>query len=348
MEEIRFSIIIPVYNTPVNLLRRCIESIYRQKYPAYEIILIDDGSEKGCAQTMDEIATEHENMTVYHIANGGVSNARNLGVEKVQGNWIFFVDADDVTADCMLSDAKKAILKYPDVEIVYGYIRYEAIFSGRQFEVKAASKMYKLSQSGLKKLLRHVIALGDPDYRKKEYYVYCGQCARAIKTSIAQQFRFPLDIELGEDLIWNIEILKTSPQAVVVNSIWYYYVLNPTSATKKYCPDSFSKWHIHLKKLDNLLGEDEDLHSSILAQTIEVILWALKSYYIHPEYRGGLLRGNEEFKQVRKTGIFAKYSKWKYFARLSWKRKIKWLILYKNPFPVYLIKWYYVIKSKVE
>lgn len=348
MEEIRFSIIIPVYNTPVNLLRRCIESIYRQKYPAYEIVLIDDGSEKDCAQAMDEISLEHENMTVYHIANGGVSNARNLGVEKAKGSWIFFVDADDVVADCMLSDAREAILEYPDVEIIYGYIRYEEIFSGRQFEVKGASKMYKLSQSGLKKLLRHVIALEDLDYRKKEYYVGRGPWARAIKTSLARQFSFHLDVELGEDAIWNIEILKTSPQAVVVNSIWYYYVLNPKSATKKYCPDAFSKWHIHLKKLDNLLGEDEDLHSSILAQIIEVILWALKSYYIHPEYGGGLLRGNEEFKQVRKTGIFAKYSKWKYFARLSWRRKIKWLILYKNPFPVYLIKWYYVIKSKVE
>lgn len=347
MEDIRFSIIIPVYNTPDSLLKRCIESVYRQKYPAYEVILIDDGSEQDCARTMDEIGAEHANVTVYHIANGGVSNARNIGVEKVQGNWLFFVDADDVVADRMLSDAREAILEYPEVEIVYGYIRYEKNFSGRQLEVEAASKMYKLTQAGLRKLLRHMIALEDPDYRKKEYYVYRGQCGRAIKTSLARQFSFPLDIELGEDLIWNIEILKTSPQAVVVNSIWYYYVLNHKSATQKFSAKSFFQWHIHLKKLDDLLGEDEDLHSTILAQAIEVILWALKSHYLHPEYRGSLFKANEEFKQIRKNGIFAKYAKWKYSARLSWKRKIKWLILYKNPFPVYLINWYYIIKNKV-
>lgn len=348
MEDIRFSIIIPVYNTPVNLLRRCIESIYRQKYPAYEVILIDDGSEKECSQTMDEISSEHENTIVYHIANGGVSNARNLGVEKAQGNWIFFVDADDVTADCMLSDAKEAILQYPDVEIVYGYTRYEKIFSNRQIEVKAASKFYKLSQSELKKLLRHMIALEDPNYMKKEYYVGRGPCARAIKTALAHQFGFSLGVELGEDEIWNIEILKTNPQAVVVNSIWYYYVLNSESASKRFRTDLLLMECRRLHKLDTLLGECQELRSSILAKTLEAIMEMMKGYYIHPKYKASLSQANEEFKQIRNDEIFAKYSKWKYFARLSWKRKIKWLILYKNPFPMYMIKLALFIKNKVE
>lgn len=347
MEDIRFSIIIPVYNTPDSLLRRCIESVYRQKYPAYEVILIDDGSEKECAQTMDEIASKHENMTVYHIANGGVSNARNLGVKKAQGDWIFFVDADDVTADCMLSDAKEAIFEYPEVEIIYGYTRYEKIFSGRQIEVRASSKMNKLSQAGIKKLLRHMIALEDPDYIKKEYYVGRGPCARAIKTALAHRFSFPLGVELGEDELWNIEILQTNPQAVVMNSIWYYYVLNSESASKRLRSDLFLVEHRRLNKLDLLLGEYEELHSSILAKTMEAMLELMKGSYLHPDYKGGLSKANEEFKHIRRDGIFAKYSKWRYFARLSWKRKIKWLILYKNPFPIYLIKLAIFIKKKV-
>lgn len=346
MEDIRFSIIIPVYNTPDSLLKRCIESVYRQKYPAYEVILIDDGSEKDCAQTMDEISLKHENMTVYHIANGGVSNARNRGVEKAQGNWIFFVDADDVTADCMLSDAREAILEYPEVEIVYGYTRYEKIFSGRQIEIKASSKMNKLSQAGIKKLLRHMIALEDPDYRKKEYYVGRGPWARAIKTALAHRFSFPLGVALGEDELWNIEILQTNPQAVVVNSIWYYYVLNSESASKRLRSDLLLMEHRRLDELDSLLGEYEELRPSILAKTMEAMLELMKGSYLHPDYNGSLLRANEEFKHIRREGIFVKYSKWRYFARLSWKWKIKWLMLYKNSFPVCLVKLAIFIKSK--
>ena len=346
MEDIRFSIIIPVYNTPNNLLRRCIDSVYRQKYPAYEVILIDDGSEKECAQTMDKISSEYENMTVYHIANGGVSNARNLGVEKARGSWIFFVDADDVVADCMLADAGEAICKYPDVEIVYGYTRDEKIFSSRQIEIKASNKMNKLSQLGIKKLLRHMISLEEPEYWKNEYYVGRGPWARAIKTALAHRFSFPLGIEVGEDEIWNIDILKTNPQAVVVNNIWYYYVQNSYSASKRFRTDLLVLGRRRLNKLNLVLGiDDEELHLGILKKTIDIMLGLIKGFYLHPEYQGSLSKANEEFKQIRKDEILAKYSKWKYLARLSWKKKLKWLILYKNPFPIYACKFLYLMRK---
>lgn len=347
MNILRFSIIIPVYNTPENLLKRCIDSIYRQRYHAYEVILIDDGSEKDCAQTMDEISSEHENMTVYHIANGGVSNARNLGVEKAQGNWIFFVDADDVTADCMLSDAREAILEYPEVEIVYGFVRREQVFEGKRIEINSPCKIRKLSQSEKNRLLRYVIDMEDSYYRKKDYYMECSAYARAIKTDFVRKFKFPLNIKLGEDALWNIEILKNNPQAALVNSVWYYYVLYNNSACQIFRQDLVTLRCEFLKKLNLMLSNEIQLYSCLLSRTLDEMMSIVKNYYISTNYTGSLLDANNEFKKLIACDVVKRYSKWKYFTRISHKHKIKWLILFKNPYPIYICKFFVVKILKI-
>lgn len=88
------SAIVPVYNVCM-FLARCIESLINQKYPAVEIILIDDGSTDGSDKICDEYADKHESIKVIHIQNGGVSNARNIGLDMATGEYVTFVDSDD-------------------------------------------------------------------------------------------------------------------------------------------------------------------------------------------------------------------------------------------------------------
>lgn len=92
MEKI--SIIIPVYNSSKNL-KRCIESILNQTYPSIELIIVDDGSNDGSDQICDEYDEKYENVKVFHKKNGGVSMARNTGLEHSSGKYIGFVDSDD-------------------------------------------------------------------------------------------------------------------------------------------------------------------------------------------------------------------------------------------------------------
>lgn len=88
------SIIVPVYNAEEHL-RRCVDSILVQTFSDFELLLIDDGSKDGSAAICDEYTIKDSRVRVFHKENGGVSSARNLGLDNAQGEWIAFVDSDD-------------------------------------------------------------------------------------------------------------------------------------------------------------------------------------------------------------------------------------------------------------
>lgn len=94
MQTPKISIIVPVYNVEV-YLHRCINSILSQTFPDFEVLLINDGSTDRSGMICDEFAKKDSRIRVFHKENGGVSSARNFGLENVKGEWISFVDADD-------------------------------------------------------------------------------------------------------------------------------------------------------------------------------------------------------------------------------------------------------------
>ncbi len=88
------SVIVPVYNAE-KYLRRCIDSILAQTYSDFELLLIDDGSKDSSGEICDEYAQKDTRVRVFHKENGGVSSARNLGLDNARGEWVTFVDSDD-------------------------------------------------------------------------------------------------------------------------------------------------------------------------------------------------------------------------------------------------------------
>lgn len=88
------SIIVPVYNVEI-FLSKCIESILNQSFGDFELILVNDGSLDNSGKICDEYSLKDSRIKVYHKENGGVSSARNLGINEAKGKWISFVDADD-------------------------------------------------------------------------------------------------------------------------------------------------------------------------------------------------------------------------------------------------------------
>ena len=93
--KVRFSIIIPFYNTPKQFFFRMLDSIRNQTYSSYEIIVIDDGSDSSDSSFLDDIT----DIRLFRQKNKGVSAARNLGIKYSRGDYTVFVDADDVI-DC--------------------------------------------------------------------------------------------------------------------------------------------------------------------------------------------------------------------------------------------------------
>lgn len=97
------SVIVPVYNVE-KVLKRCVDSILAQDYTPMEVILVDDGSPDKCPQICDEYATKDKRIKVVHKTNGGVSSARNVGLDKAVGEYISFIDSDDSILPNMYSE----------------------------------------------------------------------------------------------------------------------------------------------------------------------------------------------------------------------------------------------------
>lgn len=117
MKNDLISIIIPVYKVE-KYLEKCIESVLKQTYTNLQIILVDDGSPDNCGKICDEYAKKDSRIEVIHKANGGLSDARNVGISKAKGRYIGFVDSDDYIKEDMYEILLNLIKKYDaDVSI---------------------------------------------------------------------------------------------------------------------------------------------------------------------------------------------------------------------------------------
>lgn len=100
------SVIVPVYNVE-RYLNQCIDSILAQTYKDFELILVDDGSKDKSGEICDEYVKKDSRIRVFHKKNGGVSSARNYGIDNAQGTYICFVDSDDWVDETYLEDMLK-------------------------------------------------------------------------------------------------------------------------------------------------------------------------------------------------------------------------------------------------
>lgn len=107
----KISVIVPVYKTE-QYLNRCVQSITDQTYKNLEIILVDDGSPDNCPEMCDQWAKKDERIKVIHKRNGGISSARNAGLDSATGDYIMFADSDDWMEPDMAEFLYRLIVKY--------------------------------------------------------------------------------------------------------------------------------------------------------------------------------------------------------------------------------------------
>lgn len=161
----KVSIIIPVYNVE-NYLVRCLDSIIKQSYTNLEIILVDDGSTDSCYKICDDYATKDNRILVFHLENHGAATARNFGVEKATGEYLFFVDSDDYIEN----DSIEKMLKLSnngEKDIIY--CDYNVAYSNDLIEKR---KLIPFSISNNK---AHILAIPAPWGRliKRSFYIKC-------------------------------------------------------------------------------------------------------------------------------------------------------------------------------
>ena len=126
MADSKISIIVPVYNVE-RFLRKCIDCILAQTFIDFELLLINDGSKDNSGAICDEYGAKDSRIRVFHKKNGGVSSARNLGLDNAKGEWVIFMDADDFWCDnTILEQLYSNAIEY-NIDIVRG--EYKAVDS---------------------------------------------------------------------------------------------------------------------------------------------------------------------------------------------------------------------------
>lgn len=100
------SVIIPVYNVE-KYLKRCVDSICNQTYKELEVLLVDDGSDDSSPEICEEYVKVDERISVIHKKNGGLSDARNIGVQHATGKFVYFCDSDDYIEPNLIEDCVK-------------------------------------------------------------------------------------------------------------------------------------------------------------------------------------------------------------------------------------------------
>jgi len=145
--ELKFSIIVPVYNVE-DYIHECVNSILAQSFDSYEILLINDGSTDKSASICDQFALSHRNVIVIHKKNGGLSDARNVGIKNAKGEYIIFIDSDDYIEKNTLDVFAKELCEAdnPDVMIT----RIKQVYQDKETEYMDEDMPVSIIKNGRK------------------------------------------------------------------------------------------------------------------------------------------------------------------------------------------------------
>ena len=245
------SIIIPVFNAE-KYLQECIESILRQKYSEFEIILIDDGSRDKSPIICDKYAQQDQRIKVIHKENGGVSSARNYGLKICHGEWVVFADADDYFTDTAFDSFYEASKSSNDL-ILFNAIKIKGNYSKIMFQYN--------------------------NEKKKSLYQVTNRAvwAHLFRKSIISEnnIKFPENLAYSEDTIFLYRFMLHCKNIWQSNKIVYVYRINESSA----CASTNGlriacNQFMAAKEFKNILSDFSSLHElkPIIAREINILL----------------------------------------------------------------------------
>ncbi|KNY26829.1 glycosyltransferase family 2 protein [Pseudobacteroides cellulosolvens] len=245
------SVIVPVYNVE-KYIENCINSLIKQTYKNIEIILVDDGSTDKSGSICDNFCAIDNRIKVIHTQNKGVSAARNKGIEVSTGCFIQFVDSDDTIDENMTKRLVQLMGKNIDL-VICGY-RIKQIRGKNRFLSKEIQPIFwgQFTKddfvNNFGKFLNNLI-VNSPVNK-----LYSASLIKGYRLS------FPENISIGEDLIFNLEVINKSSRIYITKEVYYNYINhNQSSLMLNYKKDFFSIQQILFSKLYQFLHENDKM-----------------------------------------------------------------------------------------
>lgn len=262
MERPQISIIVPVYKVE-KYIGKCIDSIIAQNNPNWELLLIDDGSPDNSGKICDEYAGKDTRIRVFHKQNGGVSSARNLGLQHYRGEWVCFIDSDDYISPDFLNlptHNKSLIIQKSYIKVDENYIETgkHSVESMIMSNKEACNRFF---------VKKRTSALWDKLFHK----------------TIIGQNKFNEKISIGEDFLFYLSLFKDVQSYTFCSSGCYYYVERSGSAMGRINKDMNTRVNIMMENIQHICTilnkkEDDILRYGIIYQTYINALYSLRHY----------------------------------------------------------------------
>ncbi len=227
----KITIIISTYNTS-KYIEQCINSVLTQTYDNYEIVIIDDGSTDDTWNLLKNQFGSNSKIKIIKQEHKGTSSARNNGINNATGSWITFLDSDDWIDKDFFLEVNRIIDSNDHIDVIISNLLINN--NNSQY------KMYNLTESFMvsdkKSLIDTTIAIG---YGEKKYGIKYGNCrcigGKFYKKELIQKnkIKFPEDIFLWEDGIFNLNVYNCASKVFLINKEWYHYRQIDTSSTHR-------------------------------------------------------------------------------------------------------------------
>ncbi|WP_455157941.1 glycosyltransferase family 2 protein [Streptococcus sp.] len=248
--ESLISVIIPVYNTE-SYIGVCLESLVKQTYTNFEVLMIDDGSTDGSGRICQEYTESDSRFQYYRKENGGASSARNLGIEYSRGDYLTFVDSDDWVEEDYLEVLYNAIIDESAGVSISTYKRFS--MEDNTWYVHSFQRGYEKRVFNYLELINELIDLDSFDH---SYRFVSG---KLVRRDILGDIRFNTLTILGEDMEFWFKIYLISPKLVYINRDSYVY------RTVK-----SSNRHFNLIAIKSDLQQRENFIALLAARNIDV------------------------------------------------------------------------------
>lgn len=214
MNEEKISIIVPVYNVEA-YLEKCVESILKQTYTNLEILLVNDGSTDKSGELCDKLALRDHRIRVIHKENGGLSDARNRGIDEASSNLIGFIDSDDYIDEDMYETLyRQMVASKADLSMCGHYDVYHQISEKQVAEIKT----WELMPEEAIKMVMEAKILSVTAVNK------------LYKKALFEQLRFRIG-KIAEDAFIMVDLIHQCSKIVATNEKKYYYVHRENSIT---------------------------------------------------------------------------------------------------------------------
>jgi glycosyltransferase involved in cell wall biosynthesis len=243
MEKMLFSIIVPVYNS-APYLEECVESLLRQTFSEFEILLIENGSTDNSPELCDIYERKYPCIKTFHIPNGGLSDARNYGVDKASGEYLVFVDSDDFVTFDMLENFQASIQEYPDVQVITSNGKY-LTYKEKMYPAQYPETLKMLNgQKGIN-WVTNFLSKNTDDWNAP------GKCFQSLFWK-ENNFSFKVG-RLSEDFQLIYKVLLEAECMTIVDTFYYYRQARPDSIITKGTPKLVLDTLLNLEEWDEYL-----------------------------------------------------------------------------------------------